>query len=63
MDSLFGNAVFGIKIYGSNNFPQIEEGIILENNSVKDIYINDKSKWCSFLPGYLATSTSNNCYP
>jgi len=62
-NSYFGNAVFGIKIYGSNNFPQIEEGIILENNSVKDIYINDKSKWCSFLPGYLATSTSNNCYP
>ncbi len=29
----------------------------------KYIYVDNKSKWCPSLPGYLASSTSNNCYP
>jgi len=61
-NSYFGNGVFGMKIYGINEFPQLGEGLKFGSNSVKDIYIEDWRK-CSLIPEYLATSTKNNCYP
>ncbi len=61
-NSYFGNGVFGMKIYGINEFPQLGEGLKFGSNSVKDIFIDDWRK-CSLLPEYLATSTKNNCYP
>jgi len=62
-NSHFGNQQFGMKIYGSDNFPQFLEGITFENNSVRDIYIDNKISWCASLPEYLATFTNNNCSP
>jgi len=60
-NSHFGNQPYGMKIYGSEKFPQLDEGITFENNSIYDIYIDDTATWCGSLPEYLATSTSNNC--
>ena len=60
-NSHFGNQPYGMKIYGSEKFPQLGEGITFENNSIYDIYIDDTATWCGSLPAYLATSTSNNC--
>jgi len=59
-NSYFGDQQFGMKIYGSDRFPQLGEGISFENNSVFDIFIDNAANWCGAVPGYLAT-TSNNC--
>ena len=61
-NSHFASQLFGMKIYGSDNFPQLGEGITFGNNSSRDIYIDDIN-WCGALPEYLATSTNNNCNP
>ncbi|MDD5145184.1 MAG: lamin tail domain-containing protein [Candidatus Pacebacteria bacterium] len=60
-NSYFTNNKLGIKIVGSNAFPQLGEGNVFENNSDYDISIGDTAQWCPVLPDYFATSTNNNC--
>jgi len=62
-NSHFGNNEVGMVIEANEIFPQLGDGITFEDNASYDMLISSADRWCPFLPGYLASSTINNCDP
>jgi DNA uptake protein ComE-like DNA-binding protein len=60
-NSYFGDNEVGMVIEANEIFPQLGEGITFDNNTDYDMLISPADQWCPFLPGYLASSTTNNC--
>ena len=53
------SANVGIKILGSDKFPQFGEGMFFQNNASYDIFIEDTTNFCTFLPAYLKSYKTN----